>query len=162
MYQAITRHPTVSVAPSRRAAPLHRLHRWALLVPFVSFGPLYLLPWNPIYAVLVSLTLGAIASVLCRPHLGPKSLIGGLLFLALYGAFMLGLKWLAPGYIASVWNLRALHAGLLYGIPVEELLFGFAFGLYWSGIYDHFSWSEGKLREREAPDMERPVNRVVS
>lgn len=55
---------------------------------------------------------------------------------------MLGLKWFAPGYIESVWNLPALGGGLVYGVPLEELLFGFGFGLYWSSVYEHFTWSE--------------------
>lgn len=55
--------------------------------------------------------------------------------------FMLGLKWLTPGYIEQVWNLPALSGGLIYGIPLEELLFGFSFGLYWTGVYEHFTWS---------------------
>ena len=105
--------------------------------------PLYVLPWNPIYAVLASLVLGALASNPCRPELRRKSFVGGLLFFALYAGFMLGLKWLAPGYIAAVWNLAALRGGLMYGIPTEALLFGFAFGLYWSGVYEHFTWSVG-------------------
>ncbi len=93
--------------------------------------------------MLACLVLGAIASNLCRPEIRRKSLVGGLLFLALYAVFMLGLKGLAPGYIAAVWNLPALRGGLVYGVPTEELLFGFAFGLYWSGVYEHFTWSVG-------------------
>lgn len=54
---------------------------------------------------------------------------------------MLGLKWFAPGYIAAVWNIPALRGELVYGIPSEELLFGFTFVLYWSGVYEHFTWS---------------------
>jgi hypothetical protein len=27
-----------------------------------------------------------------------------------------------------------------YGLPLEELLFGFGFGLFWTGLYEHFSW----------------------
>lgn len=65
--------------------------------------------------------------------------------LGLYTAFMLGLKWFAPGYIEAVWNLAALRGGLVYGIPVEELLFGFAFGLHWAGVYEHFSWNQNTL-----------------
>ena len=34
-----------------------------------------------------------------------------------------------------------LSGVLIYGIPVEELLFGVAFGLYWSGVYEHFTWT---------------------
>jgi hypothetical protein len=46
----------------------------------------------------------------------------------------------APGYIEQVWNLHALSGVLPSGIPLEELAFGFAFGLYWAGIYEHFTW----------------------
>lgn len=36
----------------------------------------------------------------------------------------------------------ALRGVLLYDIPLEEFLFGAAFGLYWSGVREHFTWSE--------------------
>lgn len=55
---------------------------------------------------------------------------------------MLSLKWLAPGYIGEVWNIAALRGGQIYGIPTEELAFGAAFGLYWTGVYEHFTWSK--------------------
>jgi hypothetical protein len=45
-----------------------------------------------------------------------------------------------PGYVAQVWNLRALSGVLLGGIPLEELLFGFSFGWYWAGVYEHVTW----------------------
>ncbi|MEO8310539.1 MAG: lycopene cyclase domain-containing protein [Caldimonas sp.] len=159
LYDTLTRRQLVSIDPAERAAPTHRLHLTALLLPFVAFVPLYFLPWNPIYPVLVCLVLGALASVWCRPELKRKTLIGGLLFFGLYAVFMLGLKWFAPGYIEAVWNLGALRAGLVYGIPAEELLFGFAFGLYWSGVYEHFSWStlligrneDGRLSDEGTP-----------
>ena len=54
--------------------------------------------------------------------------------------FMALLEWSAPGYIARVWNLAALSGVMIAGIPLEELLFGFAFGIYWSGAYEHVAW----------------------
>ncbi len=141
LYDTVTKRHFAPVSSQTRGAPVHRFHLAALLLPFVVFVPLYFLPWNPIYPVLVCLTLGAIASVVCRPDLMRKTLIGGLLFLGLYGIFMLGLRWFAPGYIDAVWNLPALSGVLLYGVPLEELLFGFAFGSYWSGVYEHLTWN---------------------
>ena len=141
LYDAFAGRELVPASAALREAPRHHLHRWALLLPFAAFLPLYVLPWNPIYVVLACPVLGAIASNLCRPELRRESFVGGLLFLTLYAVFMLGLKWFAPGYIAAVWNLPALRGGLVYGIPTEELLFGFAFGLYWSGVYEHLTWS---------------------
>jgi hypothetical protein len=141
LYDTFARGQLVPASQAQRKASRHRLHLAALLLPLVLFVPLYFLPWNPIYPVLICLALGALASNLCRPELRRKSLIGGILFFGLYAVFMLGLKWSAPGYIVAVWNLPALSGGLLYGIPVEELLFGFVFGLYWSGVYEHVTWS---------------------
>ena len=49
---------------------------------------------------------------------------------------------MAPGYIGEVWNLAGLRGGQVYGIPSEELAFGAAFGLYWTGVYEHFTWGD--------------------
>ena len=76
----------------------------------------------------------------CRPDLKIKTLIGGALFAGYYLLFMLGLKWTAPGYIEAVWNFGNLSGVILYGIPLEELLFGFTFGMFWTGVYEHVTW----------------------
>ncbi len=39
-----------------------------------------------------------------------------------------------------MWNLGALSGVTIQAIPLEELLFALNFGLYWSGIYEHFQW----------------------
>jgi hypothetical protein len=49
--------------------------------------------------------------------------------------------WSAPGYIDAVWNLLALSGVSVFGIPLEELLFGASFGMYWSGVYEHLAWN---------------------
>lgn len=118
----------------------HRWHRMAIVLPFALFPILYFLPWNPIHAGIAAMLLGAIATILCRPDLKSNTLVGGILFLTFYTIFLLGLKWSAPGYIEQVWNFKALTGVRIYGLPLEELLFGFSFGLMWTGIYEHFTW----------------------
>jgi hypothetical protein len=140
LYNIILHKRMEVLSPAERHQWRHRLHRWALAAPFVLFPVLYFLPWNPVYAGIAAMVLGAIAAVLCRPDLTSNTLVGGILFLALYTVFLLGLKWSAPGYIEQVWNLEALSGVLIYGLPLEELLFGFSFGLVWTGIYEHFTW----------------------
>lgn len=39
-----------------------------------------------------------------------------------------------------MWNLADLSGVLIVGVPMEELIFGFAFGVCWSGIYEHVAW----------------------
>jgi len=143
LYDILARKRLEEYDPKERHGRRHGLHRLALAVPFVSFAVLYFFPWNPIYAGIAAMVLGAIAAVSCRPDLKFKTLLGGALFLALYSVFLLGLKWSAPGYIDQVWNLRALSGIMIFGLPVEELVFGFSFGLMWTGIFEHFTWKRG-------------------
>lgn len=148
LYNALARHEARAVPDVERHSVRHRLHGVALATPFLAFPPLYVLPWNPIYPGIVALALGAGANVLCRPDLARKTLLGGALFLTLYTIFVLLLVVFAPGYIEQVWNLPALSGVLVARVPLEELAFGFSFGMYWSGIYEHFAWKRGETHER--------------
>jgi len=53
-----------------------------------------------------------------------------------------------PGYVVAVWNLEALSGGLVLGVPLEELMFAFTFGLYWSSMYEHLTWRRSRARGR--------------
>lgn len=141
LYNTLTSRDLALVSAAERRSSRHRFHMLALLVPYFLFVHLYFLPWNPIYPSLISVLIGVIASVICRPDLMRKTLIGGLLFLGLYTVFMLGVLWFSPSYIEQVWNLPDLSGVLIAGIPLEELLFGFVFGMYWTGVYEHFAWT---------------------
>lgn len=143
LYDAVTKRDLAPIPSGERSQRRHAWHRAAVCVPLVLFVPLYLLPWNPIYAALVSIVAGALASMVCRPDLAVKTATSGVLFLVLYWGLMLALLWSAPGYIPAVWNLPALTGVLIGGIPIEELLFGFAFGMYWSSVYEHLTWRMG-------------------
>ena len=140
LYNALVRRDLRPVPQAERHSARHRFHAMALMIPYLSFPLLYVLPWSPIYPGIVALAIGAASTVACRPELGRKTLLGGMLFLTLYALFMLALVVFAPGYIEQVWNLADLSGVLIAGIPVEELAFGFTFGMYWSVLYEHFSW----------------------
>ena len=152
LYNALARRELAPVPHHERHNGRHRFHKLALASPFLAFPILYLLPWNSIYAGIAALAVGGIANMLCRPDLLRNTLLGGVLFLGLYAIFMLALRFTAPGYIETVWNLPALSGVAVGGVPVEELLFGFAFGLYWSGVYEHFTWNRSlATTAQEAP-----------
>lgn len=142
-YHVLAGQPLAPVGLQARRAARHRFHRLALAAPFIAFPPLYLLPWNPIYAGIVALVIGGVANMLCRPDLTRNTLLGGALFAGLYAVFMILLVAAAPGYVEQVWNLSALSGLRLGAIPVEEVAFGFGFGMYWTGIYEHFTWRHG-------------------
>ncbi|NOZ51984.1 MAG: hypothetical protein GXP08_02390 [Gammaproteobacteria bacterium] len=119
---------------------LHRHHYKALAAPFIVFIALYFFPWNPIYPSIIAMFAGAVATILCRPDLKQKTWIGGLLFLVYYAIFLVALEWSAPGYIDRVWNMEVLSGVTVGFMPIEELLFAIGFGMYWSGVYEHFTW----------------------
>ncbi|NIR30835.1 MAG: hypothetical protein GWN84_16265 [Gammaproteobacteria bacterium] len=141
LYNVLTGKRVVPVNPRERHEPLHRHHYKALAAPFVVFPALYFLPWNPIYPGILAMFTGAIANVLCRPELKLKTWVGGGLFLVYYALFLFALEASAPGYIERVWNLDALSGFVVLGLPIEELLFAVGFGMYWSGVYEHFTWT---------------------
>lgn len=117
----------------------HKLHRLALLSPFITFFLLELFTnLNPIYSAIIALFVGGISAVLCRLDLKNKALFGGFIFLVFYFLFFLVLNLISPGWIQGVWNLKAISGILFLGIPIEELLFAFALGIMWSGVYEHF------------------------
>ncbi len=140
LFNVLTKRRADALPKEAKHGRRHRFHRWALASPFIVFAATYFLPWNPIYPGIVAMALGSVATVLCRPDLRNATLVGGGLFLAYYLAFLTGLEWTAPGYIERVWNLAALSGWTVLGFPVEELLFAAAFGTYWAGVYEHFTW----------------------
>ena len=144
-YRVITASPDTVMDHALRRVSRHRWHLWSLAVPFPIFFVLVYLPWNPIYPAILALFAGALAAVLCRPDLLRNSLWGGVIFLALYLVFLLGLRWIWPGYIEAVWNLPQLLPWRPMGLPSEELLFGFGIGLYWSCVYEHIGWRHGRI-----------------
>jgi hypothetical protein len=114
---------------------------------------------NPIYAAVIALAGGFLATLYCRPDLWRKMVASGILFLLLYFVVFALFNLAFPGYVAAVWNLKAVSGVLLWGVPLEELLFAFTFGLYWSSLYEHLAWRRtGWLSAvaREAGEV-RPV-----
>lgn len=140
LYNAFLGGRFVSVVATERHRRRHRFHGFALAAPFLAFPLLYLFPWNPIYPAIIAMIIGAVATILCRPDLLTKTWMGGALFLPYYAVFLWGLDWIAPGYIDQVWHLDRLSGIVLLGLPLEELLFAAGFGMYWAGVYEHFTW----------------------
>lgn len=128
------------VSENDRRSYLHKHHKLAIATPFIVFPLLYFLPWNPIYPSFIAMITGAVATILCRPDLKWKTWMGGIIFTVYYLLFLSGLEILSPGYIDRVWNLDALSGIMILSIPLEEFLFAFTFGMYWAGVYEHFTW----------------------
>lgn len=123
----------------------HRYHLWTLVSPLLIFPPLYLgTDWNPIYSASLTMFLAGLAALFCRPDLWNKIWVGGILFTLFYFIYFLLLDAASPGYVERVWTLPAISGILLFGIPIEELLFAFTFGMLWSSYYEHVTWHKLK------------------
>lgn len=140
LYNALAGKHLMPLSSHERNSPRHRFHRVALGAPYMVFVTLYFLPWNPIYPSIVALFVGGLSSVLCRPDLARKTILGGFLFAGFYLFFLVALEMMASDYIARVWNLPELSGIMIGAFPIEEALFGFGVGAYWTGVYEHFAW----------------------
>lgn len=119
----------------------HKLHIYILTSPIPIFLTLAIFTeLNHIYCGVIAMFVGALLTLYCRPDLKWKIWIGGLLFLLYYFIFFLTLIAVVPDYVIHVWNLEVLTGILFLGIPIEELLFAFSFGMLWSSLYEHILW----------------------
>ena len=124
-----------------RMSPHHRLHLLAVLSGPLLFLALFLFTTlNPIYSMAIALTGAGIFTWYCRPDLLTKMLVSGTIFGVVYFFLFLTLVIAYPDYVKVVWNLNAISGVLILGVPLEELLFAFTFGFYWSSIYEHLLW----------------------
>ena len=85
LYEAILKARHRKMTEKEASRKRHIFHRLSILTPVIVFSPLYFLTaLNPIYSTSIAMAIGGVLSLLCRPDLKKKILIGGLLFLGLY------------------------------------------------------------------------------
>ena len=92
---------------------------------------------NPIWFLIVFGVAGAIALCVERPDLIRHSFFGGVTFTLLYGVAFVFFLLLFPEFIERVYNLNALSGISFLGIPLEEFLYAFSFGLLWAPLYEY-------------------------
>lgn len=119
-----------------------RRHHWSwFMIPFivvanlVFISPLHSLI-NPIYVCLLSCIIVTICMAYFRRDLIADILISGFLFgvINLVG-FLLFIS-LFPDIIGKWWMLGNLSGIFIFGIPIEEILFGFAIGMVIGPVYE--------------------------
>lgn len=154
-YYAIFRAARVQSIAGERGHGRHRYHLLAVLsAPALFVALLFVKSLNPIYASAIALVGGFLATLYCRPDLWLKMVVSGLLFLFVYFVALVAFDLAVPRYVVEVWNLRAISGLLVVGVPLEELMFAFTFGLYWSSVYEHFTWR--RVRSLQVADATAP------
>lgn len=156
LYDLVTHRGSVPMPESERHRRMHQLHVLALASPVPIFLALAWLPWNPIYPAILATLGGALATFLCRPDLRARMWAGGLLFLVFYSVALQLLRLTSPGYIESVWNLAGLSGITVVGMPIEELFFAVAFGLFWAAMYEHLTWRADSAQRKRSLGAPQP------
>ena len=141
LYRLIYNSNLAEIPHQERHHKQHKFHVYILFVPVIIFLFLALTTsLNHIYCGIIAMFLGGIATLYCRPDLKVKIWVGGLLFTVLYFVYFGSILLFYPDYVELYWSLDNLTHILVFGIPIEELLFAFTFGMYWSGLFEHIYW----------------------
>ena len=145
LYEWIFRISHEQMKPREQSLPRHRYHLLSILsAPVIFFFLLVSTSLNPIYSAAVAMIIGGLFSWYCRPDLKKKMIMSAFIFLGIYFVYFLTLIAVYPGYVEQVWNFKDISGILVFGIPLEELLFAVSFGFIWSSVYEHFTWRKIK------------------
>jgi len=90
---------------------------------------------NIIYSAVISCIIGGISAAILYPNLRKHIIYGGLLFAILYWVSLGASEFISP-WILSTWNMSSLSGIMLLKVPIEEIIFGFAFGVLWTPLYE--------------------------
>ncbi|MBI2642446.1 MAG: hypothetical protein HYW97_01220 [Candidatus Wildermuthbacteria bacterium] len=119
----------------RKVKGTHLLPYAILVLAYVGlegFSPL-----TSIYNAMLALFISTAFIAIARRDLIPQIVIAAMLFGGLYFLLFLVFNYLFPGYISSVYRPEAARLGLVFGVPVPEILFAISAGALWSGLYEY-------------------------
>ena len=146
LYEWISSAKHVAVSTMEKHHPRHKFHLFALFsTPVIFLILFFFTQLNPIYSTILALVGGGLATLYCRPDLLKKMFVSSLLFLILYFLFFESLVIVYPNFVENYWNLKAISGILIFGIPLEELLFALGLGFLWSSIFEHLKWRKLKI-----------------
>lgn len=141
LYNLIFEKTHAEIPYNERKHKRHKRHIYILFTPILVFAVLsFFTTLNHIYCGVIAMFIGGLTTLYCRPDLKGKIWIGGILFTLLYFTYFGSILLFYPEYVELYWNLKNLTNILILGTPLEELLFAFTFGMYWSGLYEHLYW----------------------
>ena len=141
LYEVVFKRRLRSLAKSSPTARFFKGKVWLLVLPLVLmiliarliyFGLGYHSFWATVIAL--SVTVGLV--VFLRHDLLRDAFWGGLAMVVVsLSVFKLGI-YLFPGVIESFWRLPRLSGILLWGIPLEDLVFYFVAGAFVAPLYE--------------------------
>ena len=141
IYESLTEKKHKKIRRYRKDSKKYKFHLFAILsMPLILILLVLFTELNPIYSAIIAMFVGAISAIVCRPDLNKRVWMGGISFSILYFLFFLIINLIYPTFVQKVWNLAAISGILIIGVPIEEILFAFTFGMLWSTYYEHINW----------------------
>lgn len=95
---------------------------------FLMYLGVFVFHINSLYVSLAVLFIPGIAMTFYRPRLWKHAFVTGILFTAFSFIYFQVFIALFPGIIESWWRLSHISGSLIAGVPLEEILFAFAWG----------------------------------
>lgn len=102
----------------------------------VMFIGMQYLGINSVYVSMTVMIAGGLSILILRPDLAGYALGSGIAVMILSTLFYLLFGWVFDDPVALFWNLDALRLGSLFGIPMEELAWAFAWGFLVGPSYE--------------------------
>ncbi len=114
---------------------------WILpLTAFLGLASLifffHIIGLNSIYSSIISFILVAALILAVRRDLLPAALGSGLVLSSVMFIFYLIYQQIYPGIISQWWRLNQISGILILGVPVEELVWGFSWGMVAGPLYE--------------------------
>lgn len=91
------------------------------------YGSFYILGLSSMWGAFMLLGLFAIVPTVAKPWVLPGALYTGIVFMVFLSAFYTGFFWYYPGIVDAWWF--GASGERLYGIPVEEFVWAFLWGM---------------------------------
>lgn len=91
---------------------------------------------NSVYLSMMVMFIGAFSILFLRPDLWGYALGSGIAVMILSTAFYLLFQYVFDGALSYYWNGAVLNWGSFFGVPMEELLWAFAWGFLIGPSYE--------------------------
>ncbi len=141
LYELIFKRRT-STQPDKKLKKRHALSVGLAAAVIVCL----LLRLNEIYLLILFHFFGGLVMLYYRRDLLKQAAISGLLLMAVYGLFFILFDHIFSNFIGTYYHLQYTSQLSLFGIPLEEYLYGLAFGFMWGPLYEY----KHQLREEVA------------
>jgi len=131
IFELIERKKTVKIRKDRKK---HYFPYFFTICAIIVFELTF--PEKTIYNLIIALLAGAAIMGAKRKDLIGQIFLGALFFSALYFLLFLGFNKIFSNYIAEIYTLENFWGINVANIPLEEIIFAFSVGAFWSILYE--------------------------